>query len=199
MNKINLRLITMIPALFACDAENDVRIKVVGEDGESITDYKPTLEDVSNDIFGVENIYAYENSVILEVKRDADNEDIPYTADTYENMYRNGIPIDESDFATPDYVKNYIDTATTTYVGPQLVQDKISKSDGKNIDIVDLDYSFDKQSSVTIIKGTVEIDGERKEYVFQYLSADYEDASVETIRKLFVESLRKRLEKESNK
>lgn len=91
MYKIDLRLKTLFPAIMgATDESTDIEFKVISENGTDIDKSAVvTATDIADNIYGVENIYAYKDSLIIEVKRDPD-EDVCYTDednDDDENPY----------------------------------------------------------------------------------------------------------------
>lgn len=77
MYKIDLRLKTLFPAIIGTrDKHSDIEFRVIAENGIDIDKNAViTITDVANDIYGVENIYAYKDSLIIEVKRDPDEDD----------------------------------------------------------------------------------------------------------------------------
>lgn len=76
MYKIDLRLKTLFPAIMgATDESTDIEFKVISENGTDIDKSAVvTASDITNNIYGVENIYAYKDSLIIEVKRDLDED-----------------------------------------------------------------------------------------------------------------------------
>ena len=76
MYKIDLRLKTLFPALMgAADEATDIEFRVISENGTDIDKSAVvTASDITDNIYGVENIYAYKNSLIIEVKRDPDED-----------------------------------------------------------------------------------------------------------------------------
>ena len=101
MYKFNLRLKTMVPVLI--DPNNDeqeIEIKVVAEDGINITDEKVVFEDIISDIYGVSNIYPFNNKLVLEVMKD------PYEDYSYDEPY---LPEESpyEDYDTGIYVPQY--------------------------------------------------------------------------------------------
>lgn len=77
MYKIDLRLKTLFPAIMgATDEPTDIEFKVISENGTDIDKSAVvTASDITDNIYGVENIYAYKDSLIIEVKRDPDEDD----------------------------------------------------------------------------------------------------------------------------
>ena len=77
MYKIDLRLKTLFPAIMgASDEATDIEFMVISENGIDIDKSAVvTASDITDNIYGVENIYAYKNSLIIEVKRDPDEDD----------------------------------------------------------------------------------------------------------------------------
>lgn len=101
MYKFNLRLKTMVPVLI--DPNNDeqeIEIKVVAEDGINITDEKVVFEDIISDVYGVSNIYPFNNKLVLEVMKD------PYEDYSYDEPY---LPEESpyEDYDTDIYVPQY--------------------------------------------------------------------------------------------
>lgn len=76
MYKIDLRLKTLFPAIIgATDEPTDIEFKVISENGTDIDKSAVvTASDITDNIYGVENIYAYKDSLIIEVKRDPDED-----------------------------------------------------------------------------------------------------------------------------
>ena len=77
MYKIDLRLKTLFPAIMgATDEATDIEFRVISENGTDIDKSAVvTASDITDNIYGVENIYAYKDSLIIEVKRDPDEDD----------------------------------------------------------------------------------------------------------------------------
>ena len=77
MYKIYLRLKTLFPAIIGTrDKHSDIEFRVIAENGIDIDKNAViTVTDVADDIYGVENIYAYKDCIIIEVKRDPDEDD----------------------------------------------------------------------------------------------------------------------------
>lgn len=77
MYKIDLRLKTLFPAIMgASDEATDIEFRVISENGIDIDKSAVvTASDITDNIYGVENIYAYKDSLIIEVKRDPDEDD----------------------------------------------------------------------------------------------------------------------------
>ena len=77
MYKINLRLKTLFPAIIGTrDKHSDIEFGVIAENGIDIDKNAAiTITDVANDIYGVKDIYAYKDCIIVEVKRDPDEDD----------------------------------------------------------------------------------------------------------------------------
>ena len=76
MYKIDLRLKTLFPAIMgATDESTDIEFRVISENGTDIDKSAVvTASDITDNIYGVENIYAYKDSLIIEVKRDLDED-----------------------------------------------------------------------------------------------------------------------------
>lgn len=77
MYKIDLRLKTLFPAIIGTrDKHSDIEFRVIAENGIDIDKNAViTITDVANDIYGVKDIYAYKDCIIVEVKRDPDEDD----------------------------------------------------------------------------------------------------------------------------
>lgn len=77
MYKIDLRLKTLFPAIMgASDEATDIEFRVISENGTDIDKGAVvTASDITDNIYGVENIYAYKDCIIVEVKRDPDEDD----------------------------------------------------------------------------------------------------------------------------
>ena len=76
MYKIDLRLKTLFPAIMgARDEASDVEFRVISENGIDIDkNTVVTAADITDNIYGVENIYAYKDCIVVEVKRDPDED-----------------------------------------------------------------------------------------------------------------------------
>ena len=66
MYKIDLRLKTLFPAIMgATDESTDIEFKVISENGTDIDKSAVvTATDIADNIYGVENIYAYKDCII---------------------------------------------------------------------------------------------------------------------------------------
>ena len=139
MYKIDLRLKTLFPAIMgATDESTDIEFKVISENGTDIDKSAVvTATDIADNIYGVENIYAYKDSLIIEVKRDPD-EDICYTDednDDYENPYAYFDIHDDKPF----------------YDGPKLVVNNFKKRPEEDIIIDSLSTCYSKSYNKTDI------------------------------------------------
>lgn len=76
MYKIDLRLKTLFPAIMGTkDEPTDIEFRVISENGTNIDKSAVvTVTDLADNIYGVENIYAYKNRIVVEVKRDPDED-----------------------------------------------------------------------------------------------------------------------------
>lgn len=139
MYKIDLRLKTLFPAIIGTiDKHSDIEFRVIAENGIDIDKNAIiTITDVANDIYGVENIYAYKDSLIIEVKRDPD-EDVCYTDEDNDD--------DENPYAYFD-----IHDDKPFYDGPKLVVNNFDKKSEEDIMIDDLNTCYSKSRNKTEI------------------------------------------------
>lgn len=116
MYKIDLRLKTLSPAIMgARDEATDIEFRVISENGIDIDkSVVVTATDITDDIYGVENIYAYKDCIVVEVKRDPDED---YSDE--DDCFTDG---DENPYA-------YFDTHDDKpfYDGPKLVVNNFNK------------------------------------------------------------------------
>ena len=96
-----------------------------------------TATDIADNIYGVENIYAYKDSLIIEVKRDPD-EDICYTDEDNDD--------DENPYAYFD-----IHDDKPFYDGPKLVVNNFKKRPEEDIIIDSLSTCYSKSYNKTDI------------------------------------------------
>ena len=146
MYKIDLRLKTLFPAIMgATDESTDIEFRVISENGTDIDKSAVvTASDITDNIYGVENIYAYKDSLIIEVKRDLDED----------YFSEDDCSTDEDN----DYNENpyaYFDTYDDKpfYDGPKLVvnnSDKIPEGDAI-IDCLNTCYSKSRNKTEIII------------------------------------------------
>jgi hypothetical protein len=144
MYKIDLRLKTLFPAIMgATDEPTDIEFKVISENGTDIDKSAVvTATDITDNIYGVENIYAYKDSLIIEVKRDPDEDDF-----------------DEDDCSTDednDYDENpytYFDIHDDKpfYDGPKLVVNNSNKIPEGDAIFDSLSTCYSKSSNKTEI------------------------------------------------
>jgi hypothetical protein len=140
MQKIDLRLKTLFPAIMgATDEATDIEFRVISENGTDIDKSAVvTTSDITDNIYVVENIYAYKNSLIIEVKRDPDEDDF-----------------DEDDCST-DGDENpyaYFDTHDDKpfYDGPKLVVNDLNKIPKEDAILDDLNTCYSKSRNKTEI------------------------------------------------
>lgn len=139
MYKIDLRLKTLFPAIIGTrDKHSDIEFRVIAENGIDIDKNAViTITDVANDIYGVENIYAYKDSLIIEVKRDPDEDDC-YTDEDNDD--------DENPYAYFD-----IHDDKPFYDGPKLVVNNFDKKSEEDIIIDYLNTCYTKSYNKTYI------------------------------------------------
>lgn len=139
MYKIDLRLKMLFPAIMgATDESTDIEFKVISENGTDIDKSAVvTATDIADNIYGVENIYAYKDSLIIEVKRDPD-EDICYTDEDNDD--------DENPYAYFD-----IHDDKPFYDGPKLGVNNFKKRPEEDIIIDSLSTCYSKSYNKTDI------------------------------------------------
>lgn len=139
MYKIDLRLKTLFPAIMgATDEPTDIEFKVISENGTDIDKSAVvTASDITDNIYGVENIYAYKDSLIIEVKRDPD-EDVCYTDEDNDD--------DENPYAYFD-----IHDDKPFYDGPKLVVNNSNKIPEGDAIFDSLNMCYSKSSNKTEI------------------------------------------------
>ena len=144
MYKIDLRLKTLFPAIMGTkDESTDIEFRVISENGTNIDkSVVVTATDITDDIYGVENIYAYKNRIVVEVKRDPDEDSFgedDYStdedADGDENPY--------SDFDIHD--------DKPFYDGPKLVVNNFDKKPEEDVVFDDLNMCYSKSRNKTEI------------------------------------------------
>lgn len=132
MYKIDLRLKTLFPAIMgARDEATDIEFRVISENGIDIDkSVVVTATDITDDIYGVENIYAYKDCIIVEVKRDPDED-----TEGDENPYA------------------YFDTHEDEvfYDGPKLVVNDFNKIPKEDAILDDLNTCYSKSRNKTEI------------------------------------------------
>ena len=146
MYKIDLRLKTLFPAIMgATDEPADIEFKVISENGTDIDKSAVvTASDITDNIYGVENIYAYKDSLIIEVKRDPDEDDFEED-DCFTDEDNGG---DENPYAYFD-----IHDDKPFYDGPKLVVNNSNKiQEGDAIfDSLSMCYSKSRNKTEIII------------------------------------------------
>lgn len=177
MYKIDLRLKTLFPAIMgATDEPTDIEFKVISENGTDIDkSVVVTASDITDNIYGVENIYAYKDSLIIEVKRDPDEDyfdedDCSTDEDNYD---------DENPYA-------YFDTHDDKpfYDGPKLVVNNFDKKSEEDIVIDCLDMVYAVTTNKTEITIVYHLKNSDKPLQAQfYLKGDKTNLSKEEILK----------------
>lgn len=137
MYKIDLRLKTLFPAIMgATDESTDIEFKVISENGTDIDkNVVVTATDITNNIYGVENIYAYKDCVIVEVKRDPDEDYSDEDIEGDENPYSYFDIHDDKPF----------------YDGPKLVVNDFNKIPKEDAILDDLNTCYYKSRNKTEI------------------------------------------------
>lgn len=140
MYKIDLRLKTLFPAIMgARDEATDIEFRVISENGIDIDkSVVVTATDITDNIYGVENIYAYKDCIVVEVKRDPDedySDEYDCFTDSDENPY--------SDFDTHD--------DKPFYDGPKLVVNDLNKIPKEDAILDDLNTCYSKSRNKTEI------------------------------------------------
>lgn len=132
MYKIDLRLKTLFPAIMgAKDESTDIEFRVISENGIDIDkSVVVTATDITDNIYGVENIYAYKDCIIVEVKRDPDED-----TDGDENPYAYFDTHDDKPF----------------YDGPKLVVNDFNKIPKEDAILDDLNTCYSKSRNKTEI------------------------------------------------
>lgn len=172
MYKIDLRLKTLFPAIMgARDEATDIEFRVISENGIDIDkSVVVTATDITDNIYGVENIYAYKDCIIVEVKRDPDEDDCSTDEDTEcdENPY--------SDFDIHD--------DKPFYDGPKLVVNNFDKKSEEDIIIDGLDMVYAVTTNKTEITIVYHCKNSDKPLQAQfYLKGDKTNLSKEEILK----------------
>lgn len=173
MYKIDLRLKTLFPAIMgARDEATDIEFRVISENGIDIDKSAVvTATDITDNIYGVENIYAYKDCIVVEVKRDPDedysDEDDCFT-DCDENPY--------SDFDIHD--------DKPFYDGPKLVVNNFDKKSEEDIIIDGLDMVYAVTTNKTEITIVYHLKNSDRPLQAQfYLKGDKTNLSKEEILK----------------
>lgn len=135
MYKIDLRLKTLFPAIMgARDEASDVEFRVISENGIDIDKNTViTAADITDNIYGVENIYAYKDCIVVEVKRDPDEDYFTDDEDTEDEVE------EENPYA---YFDTHEDKDRVFYDGPTLVVNNQNKKSEQDIVIDDLSTCY---------------------------------------------------------
>lgn len=147
MYKIDLRLKTLFPAIMgARDEATDIEFRVISENGIDIDkSVVVTATDITDNIYGVENIYAYKDCIVVEVKRDPDED--YFGEDEYITDEDAGG--DENPYSDFD-----IHDDKPFYDGPKLVVNNFDKKPEEDviIDGLDMVYAFTtNKTEITIV------------------------------------------------
>lgn len=144
MYKIDLRLKTLFPAIMgARDEATDIEFRVISENGIDIDkSVVVTATDITDNIYGVENIYAYKDCIVVEVKRDPDEDSLG------EDEY---ITDEDTDGDENPYA--YFDTHDDKpfYDGPKLVVNDFNKIPKEDAILDDLNTCYSKSRNKTEI------------------------------------------------
>lgn len=177
MYKIDLRLKTLFPAIMgAKDESTDIEFRVISENGIDIDKSAVvTATDITDNIYGVENIYAYKDSLIIEVKRDPD-EDYSVEDDCFTDE-------DNEDDENP-YSYFDIHDDKPFYDGPKLVVNNFNKKSEEDIVIDCLDMVYAVTTNKTEITIVYHLKNSDKPLQAQfYLKGDKTNLSKEEILK----------------
>lgn len=144
MYKIDLRLKTLFPAIMgARDEATDIEFRVISENGIDIDkSVIVTATDITDNIYGVENIYAYKDCIVVEVKKDPDED---YLGED-EYITNEDTDSDENSYA-------YFDTHDDKpfYDGPKLVVNDLNKIPKEDAILDDLNTCYSKSRNKTEI------------------------------------------------
>ncbi len=165
MYKIDLRLKTLFPAIMGTrDEATDIEFRVISENGIGIDkSVVVTATDITDNIYGVENIYAHKDCIVVEVKRDPDEDN-----NGDENPY--------SDFDIHD--------DKPFYDGPKLVLNNFDKKSEEDIVIDGLDMVYGVTTNKTEITIVYHYKNSDKPLQAQfYLKGDKTNLSKEEILK----------------
>lgn len=177
MYKIDLRLKTLFPAIMgASDESTDIEFKVISENGTDIDKSAVvTATDITDNIYGVENIYAYKDSLIIEVKRDLDEDDFD----------EDDCSADEDDYDDENpYAYFDIHDDKPFYDGPKLVVNNFDKKSEEDIIIDGLDMVYAVTTNKTEITIVYHLKNSDKPLQAQfYLKGDKTNLSKEEILK----------------
>lgn len=177
MYKIDLRLKTLFPAIMgAKDESTDIEFKVISKNGIDIDkSVVVTAIDITDNIYGVENIYAYKDCIVVEVKRDPDEDS--FGEDDYSTD--EDVDGDENPYA-------YFDTHEDEvfYDGPILVVNNQNKKPEEDIIVDCLDMVYAVTTNKTEITIVYHLKNSDKPLQAQfYLKGDKTNLSKEEILK----------------
>lgn len=177
MYKIDLRLKTLFPAIMgASDEATDIEFKVISENGIDIDKSAVvTASDITDNIYGVENIYAYKDSLIIEVRRDPD-----------EDYFVEGDCFTDEDTGDDENPYAYFDTHDDKpfYDGPKLVVNNFNKKSEEDIIIDGLDMVYAVTTNKTEITIVYHLKNSDRPLQAQfYLKGDKTNLSKEEILK----------------
>lgn len=177
MYKIDLRLKTLFPAIMGTkDESTDIEFRVISENGTNIDkSVVVTATDITDDIYGVENIYAYKNRIVVEVKKDPDEDYLG------EDEY-----ITDEDTDSDENPYAYFDTHDDKpfYDGPKLVVNNFDKKSEEDIIIDGLDMVYGATTNKTEITIVYHLKNSDKPLQAQfYLKGDKTNLSKEEILK----------------
>lgn len=144
MYKIDLRLKMLFPYIMGTkDAPTDIEFRVIAENGIDIDKTAAvTIDDLVDDIYGVQNVYAYKNTLVVEVKKDLDENDFGED-DCFTDEDSDGDENPYSDFDIHD--------DKPFYDGPKLVVNNFNKRPEEDIMIDDLNTCYSKSRNKTEI------------------------------------------------
>ena len=177
MQKIDLRLKTLFPAIMgARDEATDIEFRVISENGIDIDkSVVVTATDITDNIYGVENIYAYKDCLVVAVKRDPDED----------HFGEDDCSTDE-DTDCDENPYSYFDTHDDKpfYDGPKLVVNNFDKKSEEDIVIDCLDMVYAVTTNKTEITIVYHLKNSDKPLQAQfYLKGDKTNLSKEEILK----------------
>lgn len=177
MYKLDLRLKTLFPAIMgARDEATDIEFRVISENGIDIDkSVVVTATDITDNIYGVENIYAYKDCIVVEVKRDPDEDS--FGEDEY-------ITDEDTDGDENPYSDFDIHDDKPFYDGPKLVVNNFDKKSEEDIVIDCLDMVYAVTTNKTEITIVYHLKNSDKPLQAQfYLKGDKTNLSKEEILK----------------
>lgn len=144
MYKIDLRLKTLFPAIMGTrDEATDIEFRVISENGINIDkSVVVTATDITDNIYGVENIYAHKDCIVVEVKRDPDEDYLG------EDEY---ITDEDTDGDENPYSDFDIHDDKPFYDGPKLVVNDLNKIPKEDAILDDLNTCYSKSRNKTEI------------------------------------------------